>query len=177
MLGLLADVVIDIALHVAGIGIRAAVSKAAVPASSKRIAVASNKLVERRAAYARWAADHGFVEDDVRSHIFHGEKSGRRLRFLTGLATNMPSLPEIEIEHPSPHAFPAIVIAPGGPRPSGVERAIVAVVDREQVVQIDVTRKLVRISYERMVRADLLDEPFDALLRALSPTISTTAYR
>jgi len=183
MIGILAEIVvgavIDVAAKVVGGVISSGVTRDpvnAVPHRQSR-AFTSDQVAERRSAYVAWAAAQGLEQDDRRSEIFHGARSGRGLRFLSGLASDLPRPAEIEIAHPWPNAVHAIVLRPDAELPADVDAAIASVLDLPAVVQIDLTRKLVRLSFEPMAPPRYFEEPLEALLRALSPTITTTAYR
>lgn len=183
MIGFLAEIVvgavIDLTAKIAGGVVSSVVTRA--PASTRphrqSRAFTTDQVAERRSAYVAWAAAQGLEQDERRSEIFHGARSGRGLRFLSGLASDLPRPAEIEIAHPWPNAVHAIVLRPDAELPADVDAAIAAVLDLPAVVQIDLTRKLVRLSFEPMAPPRYFEEPLDALLRALSPTITTTAYR
>lgn len=71
-----------------------------------------------------------------------------------------------------------MVLTVGSPPPPAdiAGRAVVAVLEREGVVQIDVTRRLVRLSFAPMTDPALFDPALDELLRALSPA-ADSLYR
>lgn len=127
-----------------------------------------SQIVEKRVAYAGWAESVGFVQDDVRADVFRGERLGRRARFLTGLGGANPRAPELEIEHASPDLEVVIVLERKAPLPAHPRaRTVAPVLELDGVTRIDVTRKLVRLSFVPMTDATALTPPLDSLIRAL----------
>ncbi|MBS2012486.1 MAG: hypothetical protein JST00_06350 [Deltaproteobacteria bacterium] len=144
-----------------------------------RVSASPSQIAKWAQAYGRWAELHGFARDAVRTDVYRGERAGKRVRFLTGVDDDgILKSPELEIELATPSAFPAVVLTVGAPPPPAdiAGRAVVAVLEREGVVQIDVTRRLVRLSFAPMTDPALFDPALDELLRALSPA-ADSPYR
>jgi hypothetical protein len=138
--------------------------------------VTPNQLAERRYAYRRWAEKRGYARDARWSDLFRGEQSGRRIRFYTGVAGSRPRPPELFVEVAGVSVDSTIILEPEKPAPAEVDPAITAVLQRDGVLQIDLSPKGVRILYVAMVPVDLLEPPLEEILRALAPR-TTTAYR
>ena len=121
--------------------------------------------LERR--YARWAQGCGLVEKDM--HRFEGRIAAREIVFTTGLGGSGPNPPQIVVVAALEVAAPMLLTRADANVPETwlPFRAVLDVID--QVRNVGLTPRFVRITFEPGVE----DEVFDAALDALDERLRT----